>query len=116
MPAGLYNITDIKQGADWFLYLAFLEEDGTATSLANCTLQMMVRADYASSPVANLTTSNGITITNAANGTATIALTAAQTANIAAGGYMFDLKMVNAAGVADFEIEGGVQVAASVTR
>lgn len=117
MPAGLYNVTDVKQGADWYLYLEFQEENGTPTNLANCTLQMQVRADYTANTVASLSSATGgITITSTANGTATATLTAAQTANITAGGYIYDLKLINAANVADFEVEGGFQVAASVTR
>ena len=116
MPAGLYNIVDVKNGADWFLYLNFQESDGTPTNLANCTMKMQVKADYATAAVATLSTATGgITINSAANGTATATLTAAQTANITAGNYIYDLKLTNSAGVADFEVEGGFTVAGSVT-
>lgn len=116
MPAGLYNITDVKQGADWFLYISFVEENGTPTNLANCTLKMMVKADYNSNATATLSTATGgITISDAANGTATIALSAATTSNLTAGNYIYDLKLTNASGIADFEVEGGFTVAGSVT-
>lgn len=116
MPAGLYNISDVKQGADWYLYLTFQESDGTPTNLANCTLKMQVKADYTANAVATLSSATGgIAITSAANGTATATLTAAQTANITAGNYIYDLKLTTAAGVADFEVEGGFVVEPSVT-
>ena len=117
MPAAQYNITDVEQGADWSLYLTFQESDETPTSLANCTIKMAIAANYTANPVANLsTTSGGIVITDAANGTATVSLTAAQTSNITAGNYLYDLKLINAAGITDREIQGGVLIAPQVTK
>lgn len=117
MPAALYNLTDIEQGANWSLYLSFEESDGTATNLTGCTLKMWIAANYSAAPVANLSTSSGgITITNAANGTATISLTAAQTSNLTAGNYLYDLKLIAGDGITDRELQGGVYVSAQVTK
>jgi len=117
MPAALYNLTDIEQGANWSLYVSFEESDGTATNLANCTLKMWIAANYTATPVANLsTTTGGITITDAANGTAAIGLTSAQTSNITAGNYLYDLKLIASDGVTDRELQGGVYVSPQVTK
>ena len=117
MPAALYNLTDIEQGANWSLYLSFEESDGTATNLTGCTLKMWIAANYTATPVANLSTATGgITITNAANGTATISLAANETANITAGNYLYDLKLIAPDGVTDRELQGGVYVSAQVTK
>lgn len=117
MPAALYNLTDIEQGANWSLYLAFQESSGNATDLTGCELKMWIAANYTASPVANLTTSTGgIVITDAANGTATISLAANETANITAGNYRYDLKLIAPDGVTDRELQGGVYVSAQVTK
>lgn len=119
MSAGLLNIDDIEQGADWRLLLIFQEIDGTPTNLTGCSLKMQIRSDYFDANgtmVANLSTSTGgITITSAANGTATIAFTAAQTANIAAGNYYHDLFLIDATGTIDKDFTGGVVVLPRVT-
>lgn len=119
MSAALFTIDDIEQGADWRLYLTFQNADGTALSLAGSSLRMQIRTDYSDNSgaiVANLTSSSGgITITSTANGTATVSLTAAQTANLTGGDYLYDLKLIDATGVVDRELQGGVHVSPGVT-
>lgn len=120
MSAGLYTINDIEQGADWALYLAFQEANGTATNLTGCSLRMKIKTDYTSNngtTVANLTSpSGGITITSAINGTVSVAMPASQTANLTAGDYVYDLKLIMPSGAVEYEIRGRAAVLPSVTE
>ena len=120
MSAGLYTINDIEQGADWALYLTFQEANGTATNLTGYSLRMKIKTDYTSNngtTVANLTSpSGGISITSAINGTVSVTMPASQTANITAGDYVYDLKLISNTGAVDYEIRGGLAILPSVTE
>jgi hypothetical protein len=120
MSAGLYTINDIEQGADWALYLTFQEANGTATNLTGCSLRMKIKTDYTSNngtTVANLTSpSGGISITSAINGAVAVTMPASQTANLTAGDYVYDLKLISNTGAVDYEIMGGLAILPSVTE
>jgi hypothetical protein len=119
MAAGSYQIVDIEQGADWNLYLIFQEANGTATNLTGCSLKMKIKTDYTANNgtlVANLTTpSGGISITSLVGGLATATMAAAFTANLTAGNYLYDLKLISPTGLIDREFQGGAVVLPGVT-
>jgi hypothetical protein len=120
MSAANYLINDIEKGADWSLYISFQEANGTATNLSGCTLRMKIKTDFTSNngtTIANLTsTTGGITILSATDGTAMIAMPASQTSNLTAGNYVYDLKLIATTGAVEYEIRGGATILQSVTE
>lgn len=117
MAAGNCNLT-IEQGATWSQTVRYTDAAGANISLANCTIRMQARQAYtANSTVLDLSTINGnITITSAANGTFSLQQSAAQTANLTPGLYIYDLEIVKADTTVDRLIEGELIVKAEVTR
>lgn len=82
----------------------------------NYSARMQLRTSYsAASASLELTTANGrISLTNA--GVITLALTATETAALAAGRYVYDLEMVSSGGQVTRLLEGVVTVSPEVTR
>lgn len=93
------NITDDVTNAAVNIY------GYTATS-------QMRRSYYSANISANIT----CTITDAANGELTMSMTAANTANIKAGRYVFDLKVVDTNNTTSRILEGIVNITPQVTK
>ena len=72
----------------------------------------MRRSYYSTNSTANLVCN----ITNSANGEITMSLAAANTSNIKAGRYLFDLETVDTGGVVTRVLEGIITVTPEVTR
>lgn len=77
----------------------------------NVTSQLR-RSYYSANASGNLT----CTITDATNGEITLSMTAANTANMKAGRYLFDIKTVNPQNVTSKILEGIITVVPGVTR
>jgi hypothetical protein len=77
---------------------------------------MQLRTSYSAATASlELTTANGrISLTNA--GVITLALTATETAALAAGRYVYDLELVSSGGQVTRLLEGVVTVSPEVTR
>jgi hypothetical protein len=114
MAAGKYNIV-IEQGATF--NMDFTIKTGTTPwDLTSYTARMQMRtAVGASSTLLSLTNGNGITLGGAA-GTVSVSVSAAATAAITAGRYVYDLEVQSAAGQVWRVIEGKATVSAEVTR
>jgi hypothetical protein len=80
--------------------------------LTNFSSQAQLRKSYYSSTANNFT----VSITNAAAGELTISLSAANTANLTPGRYVYDLLITSPANVKTRVIEGIATVLPSVTR
>jgi hypothetical protein len=80
--------------------------------LTNFLGQAQLRKSYYSSTANNFT----VSITNAAAGELTISLSAANTANLTPGRYVYDLLITSPANVKTRVIEGIATVLPSVTR
>jgi hypothetical protein len=80
------------------------------------TGRMQLRTSYTAATASlELTTANGrVSLTNA--GVITLALTASETAALAAGRYVYDLELVSSGGVVTRLLEGVVTVSPEVTR
>lgn len=80
------------------------------------TARMQLRTSYSAANASlELTTANGrISLTNA--GVITLALTATETAALAAGRYVYDLELVSSGGQVTRLLEGVVTVSPEVTR
>lgn len=72
----------------------------------------MRRSYYSANATANIT----CTITDAANGKILMGLTAANTANIKPGRYVFDLETESAVGTVARVLEGTITITAGVSR
>jgi hypothetical protein len=116
MPAGNCNLT-IEQGATWSQSIQYQTANGTNISLSGYTIRMQARPAYTANTTLDLSTTNGnITITSAANGTFTFQQTAAQTANLTAGSYVYDLELVKPDTTVDRLLYGTLTVTPEVTR
>ena len=72
----------------------------------------MRRSYYSANASANIT----CTITDAANGEITMSMTAANTANLKAGRYLYDLEVTDTSGNVSRILEGVISVTPEVTR
>lgn len=117
--SGVYNIT-CDQGATFSRTITWKDSANAAYDIAGYTARMQVRtAANAVSYIIALTTENGrISIGNTANtkGQVTLTISAADTANLTAGQYVYDLELVSGGGVVTRLIEGNFKVKAEVTR
>jgi hypothetical protein len=112
MAAGNYDIV-IDQGADFALAIA-LSEDGSAIDLNSHTVSAQLRPTPSSNTLTATFTCN---ITDAANGTFTMKLGHAVTANIDAGKYYYDTEIYNSsANTITRLIQGVARVTQNVTR
>lgn len=117
--SGIYNIT-CDQGATFSRTITWKDSANAAYDIAGYTARMQVRtAANAASYIIALTTENGrISVGNTANtkGQVTLTISAADTANLTAGQYVYDLELVSGGGVVTRLIEGNFKVKAEVTR
>jgi hypothetical protein len=117
--SGVYNIT-CDQGATFSRTITWKDSANAAYDIAGYTARMQVRtAANAASFIVALTTENGrISVGNtiATKGQVTLTISAADTANLTAGQYVYDLELVSGGGVVTRLIEGNFKVKAEVTR
>lgn len=92
-----------------------LTDDVTNTpiNVANYTISSQLRRSYYS---ANASANLVCTITNAANGEITLSLSAANTANLKPGRYLFDVKSVDSSNTTSRVLEGIITVTPAVTK
>jgi hypothetical protein len=110
---GAYTDLTIDQGTDFETSLDLIADDGTSINIAGYVFSGQIRKSYYSSnPAANLV----IVITNASKGNTLITLDAANTANIPAGRYVYDIKMKDSINVVSRVVEGIVTVTPQVTK
>lgn len=103
----------VDQGSDFYTTMDLTNDDGTPMGVAGYSFTGQIRKSYYSSnPTANLV----IGIINGPNGNLNIAMSSAVTSNMAAGRYVYDIKMVDTSNVAIRIMEGIVTVTPQVTR
>jgi len=100
----------IDQGADYVVELDVADANGNIIDLTGHTANAQLRKHYSSNT--NVAFSAGID----ANNKITLTLTAAQTANIVAGRYVYDVKISANSGIVTRVLEGVVTVTPRVTR
>jgi hypothetical protein len=101
------------QGTDFSYVLDLSNDDDTPLNVTGYTFTSSIRKSFYSSGVtANLT----VTILNAAGGNVQISMNAATTANIKAGRYLYDVKMINDTSVVSRVIEGIITVYPQITK
>jgi len=104
---------EIDQGADFVADLDITNIDGTPQNVANYIFSSSIKKSYYSS---NITSNLTVAIINAANGNVSLSLDSANTANIRAGRYLFDVKQVDSANGVTRLFEGIVTVNPQVTQ
>lgn len=103
----------IDQGTTFETSLSLTNDDQTTINITDYEFASQIRKSYYSSnPVANIT----VTIVDASTGNVKLSMTAANTANVRAGRYLYDLVMTDVGGVKTRVIEGIITVTPQVTR
>lgn len=107
--ATVQNIT-IDQGTTFSLTITLTNDDGTAKDLSSYTVSAQMRKSYYTSTYTAFTTAK-VDLT----GELTISLTAAQTSDIKAGRYVYDIEIASSAETLRI-LEGIVTVTPEVTK
>jgi hypothetical protein len=108
-----YAELTVDQGTTYENNLDLVADDGTAINVAGYVFSGQIRKSYYSTkPTANF----AIQIINAATGNVNIALSAATTANIKAGRYVYDVKMVDNFSQVTRIVEGIITITPQVTK
>jgi len=111
-----FNIT-INQGATFELTITWKDSAGTAINLDGYTARMQVRETYSSATsIVSLTNGAGITLGGAAGTVAIVISATTTTALTAPFSGVYDLELVNAAGVVTRLLQGAATVTPEVTR
>jgi hypothetical protein len=111
MPAAYTNIY-IEQGATFSTSITLDDVYGDAYNLVGYTANSQIRKSYYSSNATATFTAS----TSATEGIIYLTLSAATTANIAAGRYVYDAKITGSDSSVTRVLEGIVEVSPSVTR
>jgi len=109
--AGFAELT-VEQGASYSTTVTVNGSDGSPTNLTNYTAAAQLRKSYYSSTATDFT----VAISDAAGGEITMTLTAANTANLTPGRYVYDLLITSPVSVKTRVVEGIATILPSVTR
>jgi len=102
----------IEQGATFNTTINVEDTAGAAINLYGYTANSMMRKSYYSSSATIITS----TVTGTANGEVTLRVTAANTATLTPGRYVYDVIITSPTSVVTRVVEGIVTVLPSVTR
>ena len=102
----------IDQGSTFTSTVTVEDANDNLVNITNYTTRGQVRKSYTSTTATNFTAS----VTGVANGEVTISMTAANTANMTAGRYLYDLVITSPISVKTRVIEGIVVVLPGVTQ
>jgi len=109
--AGFAELT-LEQGANFTTTVTVNGSDGSPTNLTSYTAAAQLRKSYYSTTANSFT----VTVSNAANGELTMAMSAANTANLTPGRYVYDLLITSPTSIKTRVVEGIVTLLPSVTR
>lgn len=107
-----YTELNIEQYATFSTTVNVEDTQGAALNLSGYSAASQIRKSYYSSSANNFTA----TVTGTANGEITLSMTAANTANLTPGRYLYDLVITAPSGVKTRVVEGIVNVLAGVTQ
>ena len=102
----------IDQGADFEATISLEDENQDPFDLSGYNVTGQVRRTYKSATAYDFT----VDVADAGNGQVTISMTAAETAAIKSGRYVYDVKATSSGGAVTRALEGSVEVTPSVTR
>ena len=112
MPAG-YQELFLEQGSNFNTSVALDEADGSPFQLVDCEVKAVMKKSYYSS---STTAEFVIEINDPTEGILILSLPYANTANIPAGRYVYDLELINGESIVTRILEGIVTVTPEVTR
>jgi ribosomal protein S1 len=108
-----YAELTVDQGSTFESTIDLVTDDGAVINVAGYVFTGQIRKSYYSTnPTANLT----LSIVDAANGNVKVSITAANTANIKAGRYLYDIKMKDTSNTVTRLVEGVITITPQVTR
>lgn len=107
-----YSEIVIEQYADFSTTITLNDLQGDYLNLATYTASSQIRKSYYSSVATNLT----VQVTDSANGLLTVSLDSANTSNLAAGRYVYDLVIQSNDNKKTRVVEGIATVIPGVTR
>lgn len=102
----------LDQGATFNSIITVRDDNGVAQNLVGYTARSQMRKSYYSSTKKDFT----VTLSQPANGQITMAMTAANTANLSPGRYVYDVEIEDPSGDVTRIFEGIVTVLPNVTR
>ena len=108
----VYSNITIDQGTDFSSNIDVTDADGDTVNLTGYTVKGQIRKSYQSSTAVDFT----CTVSNAAAGIITIALTAAQSNGMKAGRFVYDVEMTSSGGAKTRVLEGQVEITPGVTQ
>jgi hypothetical protein len=108
----IYANLSIDQGTSYSTFITVSDAAGQIVDLTSYTTSGQIRKTYSSSTFTAFTAS----ITNATGGEIKISLTAAQTAALKPGRYVYDVIVTSPTGDVSRVVEGQVDINAYVTR
>ena len=111
MPAG-YQELFLEKGSDFNTSVALDQADGSPFQLVDCEVKATMKKSYYSSTI---TAEFVITINDPTEGILIMSLPYANTANIPAGRYVYDVAIKDASNVVSRVLEGVVNVLPQVT-
>jgi hypothetical protein len=103
----------IDQGADFSTTITITDASGSVTNLTGYTARGQIRKHYTSSTSVGFSFAFGSPRTE---GKLTLSLTNTQTANMAAGRYVYDVELISASNTISRLVEGIATVTPEVTR
>lgn len=101
----------IDQGANFSTEIDVLDDNGDVVNLTGYTGAAQMRKHYTSSTATNFTVA-----INAPAGTVTLSMSAATSANVTPGRYVYDCELTSSSNVVSRLVEGIVTVTPQVTR
>ena len=107
-----YSELTLEQYSNFSTTINVDDASGNPINLYGYTVASQIRKSYYSTTATNFTAS----VTGVANGEITISMTAANTANMSPGRYLYDLVITSPASVKTRVIEGIVVVLPGVTQ
>lgn len=102
----------IEQGASFTANVNLIDSNNGVLNLYSYTANSQFRKSYQSATAYNL----DVSVVDSANGEILLSMTSANTANVKAGRYVFDLVVTDALQTKTRVIEGIITVLPSVTR
>ena len=107
-----YSEIYVEQNADFSTTINLKDSQGDVINLSGYSASSQMRKSYYSSSA----TSFNVSVSNTATGEITVSMTSANTANISAGRYMYDVIITSPQNQVTRVVEGIVNVLAGVTR
>jgi hypothetical protein len=111
MPAG-YQELFLEQGSEFNTSVMLDNADGSPYNLENCLVKATMKKSYYSN---NSTTELTVDLNDPGQGVIILSLTYEQTANIAAGRYVYDVAVKDSSNTVSRVLEGIVNVSPRVT-